>query len=50
VRPHLEFASSVWNTLNKREISKIEGVQRRATGMVVELKGLEYGAKEVGVH
>jgi hypothetical protein len=42
VRPHLEFASSVWNTLNKREIRKIEGVQRRATGMVLELKGLEY--------
>ena len=45
VRPHLEFASSVWNTLNKREIRKIEGVQRRATRMVVELKGLEYGER-----
>ena len=45
VRPHLEFASSVWNTLNKREIRKIEGVQRRATGMVVDLKGLEYGER-----
>ena len=43
VRPHLEFASSVWNTLSKKEIRKIEGVQRRATGMVLELKGLEYG-------
>lgn len=42
MRPHLEFASSVWNTLNKREIRKIEGVQRRATGMVLELKGLGY--------
>ena len=45
VRPHLEFASSVWNTLNKREIRKIEGVQRRATGMVVGLKGMEYGKR-----
>ena len=42
VRPHLEFASAVWNTLSKKEIKKIEGVQRRATGMVLELRGLEY--------
>jgi len=38
----LEFASTVWNALSKKEIKKIEGVQRRATGMVQELKGLEY--------
>ena len=43
VRPHLEFASSVWNTLSKKEIRKIEGVQRKATGMVLELRGMEYG-------
>ena len=42
VRPHLEFASSVWNTLSSKEIKKIEGVQRRATGMVMELRGLKY--------
>ena len=42
VRPHLEFASSVWNTMTKKEIKKIESVQRRATGMVLELRGLEY--------
>lgn len=42
VRPHLEFASSVWNTLSCKEKKKVEGVQRRATGMVTELKGLEY--------
>ena len=42
VRPYLEFASSVWNTLSKKDIKKIEGLQRRATGMVLELNGLEY--------
>ena len=42
VRPHLEFASAAWNTLLKGEIKKVEGVQRRATGMVFELRGLEY--------
>ncbi len=32
----------MWNTFSKREIRKIEGVQRRATGMVLEYQGLEY--------
>ena len=45
VRPHLEFASSVWNTLSKKEINKIERVQMRATRMVQELKGMEYGER-----
>jgi len=31
--PHLKFASLVWNTMSKKEIKKIEGVQRNATGM-----------------
>ena len=42
---HLEFGLLGLNTLNKREIRKIEGVQSWATGMVVELKGLEYGER-----
>ena len=29
----------------KRGIKQIEGAQRRATGIVVELKGQEYGEK-----
>ncbi len=45
IRPHLEFASSVWNTLSKKEINKIEGVQKKATGMIQELKGMEYGER-----
>ena len=46
---HLELVKTAWNTLNKREIRKIEWIQRRATGMVVELKELEYGER-VGVN
>ena len=42
VRPHLEFASAVWNQLSEAEIKKIEGVQHRATGMVIELRGMSY--------
>ena len=42
VRPHLEFASAVWNQLSETEIKKIEGVQHRATGMVRELRGMSY--------
>ena len=42
VRPHLEFASAAWNNMSAGEIEKIEGVQRRATNMVEELRGCEY--------
>ena len=42
VRPHLEFASAVWNNLSVAETKKIEGVQHRATGMVIELRGMSY--------
>ena len=43
VKPH--FASSVWNTLSNKRNKKIEGVQRRAIGMVLELRGIEYGER-----
>lgn len=41
IRPHLEFASSVWNTLSKKEIEKIEVIQRKASGMFLELRGMQ---------
>ena len=31
VRPHLEFASSVWNPYRQGDISILEKVQRRAS-------------------
>ena len=42
IRPHLEFASSAWNRMNKSDIKRIESVQRKATGMVLETRSLEY--------
>ena len=51
IRPHLEFAASVWNNLSKENIKKIEGVQKRATKMVIELRTLNYEdrLKELGL-
>ena len=42
VSSHLEFASAVWNQLSAAEMKKIEGVKHRATGMVIELRGMSY--------
>jgi len=42
VRAHLEFASAVWNSMSKKDMSKLEGIQRRATKMAIELRGLDY--------
>ena len=42
IRPYLEFATPVWNVLSKESIRKLEGVQRRATKMVIELRSMEY--------
>jgi hypothetical protein len=42
VRTHLEFASAVWNSMTRREINRLEGIQKRATKMVIELRGLVY--------
>ena len=42
VRPHLEYASSVWSPYKKKDINSIENVQRRATRMLLQIKNLEY--------
>ncbi len=51
IRPHLEFAASVWNNFSKENIKKIEGIQKRATKMVIELRtmGYEDRLKELGL-
>ena len=38
VRPHLEYANSVWNPLYLKDAHAIENVQRRATRLVPELQ------------
>ena len=35
VRPHLEYASTCWNPYTKRNIDKLEAVQRRANRFVL---------------
>ena len=42
VRPQLEYAVCAWHPLRKKDTISLENVQRRATRMVPELKGLNY--------
>jgi len=42
VRPHLEYASSVWSPSKIKDIDSIENVQRRATKMLPKLKDKSY--------
>ena len=45
VRPHLEFASTVWSPHHKYNIDAIERVQRRATKMLATLQDLSYSQR-----
>ena len=42
VRPHLEYANSVWSPYKKGDIEAVEKVQKRATKLVISLKKLSY--------
>lgn len=42
IRPHLDFASTVWSPSTKRDSDLLEKIQRRFTRLLPELKGLTY--------
>ena len=42
IRPHLEYASTTWSPMLKKDIIAIENVQRRATKRISELRTLPY--------
>ena len=42
VRPHLEYANSVWCPYNLGDIKEIEKVQKRATKLIINFKNMSY--------
>ena len=42
VRPHVEFANSVWCPYKIDDIKEIEKIQKRATKLVIKLKNKSY--------
>ena len=42
VRPHLEYCVQAWSPHYKKDMAKLEKVQKRALNMIVELQNLDY--------
>ena len=42
VRPHLDYFIQAWRKYRKKDIDKLERIQRRATKMISELRDLSY--------
>ena len=50
VRPHLEYANSIWGPFYKGDIKKAESVQHRATKLIPELKDKPYENRLKALH
>ena len=48
VRPHLEYANSIWGPFYKGDMKKVEGIQHRATKLVPELETIRSSFKGSG--
>ena len=49
VRPHLEYCIQAWRPYRKKDIDKLERIQRRATKMIPELRNLESRLLQCGL-
>ena len=47
VRPHLEYCIQAWRPYRKKDIDKLERIQRVATKMIPELRDLSYESRLV---
>ena len=45
VRPHMEYFIQAWRPYRKKDIVKLERIQRRATKMIPELRDLSYESR-----
>ena len=45
VRPHLEYSIQAWRPFRKKDIDKLERIQRKATKMIPELRDLSYESR-----
>ena len=45
VRPHLEYCIQVWRPYRRKDIDKLDRIQRRATKMIPELRDLSYESR-----
>ena len=45
VRPHFKYCIQAWRPYRKKDIDKLERIQRRATKMIPELRDLSYESR-----